>query len=375
MKILLLDLTKQYRDIQKDIDSVVKQVLNSGHFILGENVAKFEEEFARYSGTKYAVGVGNGTDALELSLRALRIARGDGVITTPFTFIATAEAITSSGARPIFVDINLDTYNIDVEGIDRILKHKNRKANVKAIIPVHLYGQACNIEAIVKLAKRYNLKLIEDCAQSAGAEFNGRRVGSFGDCGCFSFFPSKNLGAYGDGGMVVTNNKELAERLQMLRFHGAKDKYHHILKGRNSRLDELQAAILRVKLRHLDKWNLIRRHNASIYSRALAELSSVIRIPAYDDTALRHIYHIYAIRLAKRDDLKDFLKKSGIETGLHYPVPAHLEKVFRYLGYKRGDFPNAERAASEVLSLPMFPELSKRQIFYVVNQIKKWLSV
>src|SRR3989338_6767825 len=304
MKVPFLDLRRQYLAIKKEIDAAIQDVLNSGSFILGENVAKFEEEFAQYCGTKYAIGVANGTDALELALRALEIGRGDEVITTPFTFIATAEAIVAVGAKPIFVDIDLNTYNIYTKKIEKILKKRNKSSKIKAVIPVHLYGQPADMDEIMRISKKYNLKVVEDCAQAVGAEYKGKKVSSFGDCGCFSFFPSKNLGAYGDGGIIVTNKKNIAERLNILRMHGGKDKYHHIIEGRNSRLDELHAAILRVKLKYLDGWNEARRKNAICYNSLFKKngLNDSIILPK-GDPHRNHIYHVYAIRTNRRNDL------------------------------------------------------------------------
>lgn len=375
MKVLLLDLRKQYKRIKKEIDSAIRQVINSGHFIIGENVLKFEEEFAKYCWTEYAVGVANGTEALELALSSLGVGKGDAVITTPFTFIATVEAIVSVGAQPIFVDIDLDTYNIDTDKIEEAIKRGRKKINVKAIIPVHLYGQPCNMDRIMQLARRYNLKVVEDCAQAVGAEFKGKRVGSFGDCGCFSFFPSKNLSTYGDGGIVVTSDKRTAKVLRMLRFHGARDKYHHVIKGKNSRLDELHAAILRVKLKYIDRWNNERRKLASVYDRLFYKnkLNRVLSLPK-EVSGTRHVFHIYAIRIKERDRLNVFLRERGITTLMHYPIPAHLEEVYRYMGYKRGDFPNAEKAASSVLSLPMYPELEPKEVEYVISMIREFCN-
>ncbi len=373
MKVPFLDLRKQYKSIEKEIDTSIKGVLNSGHFILGENVSKLEEEFARYCGTKYAVGVASGTDALELALLALGIGKGDWVITTPFTFIATVEAIVFVGAEPIFVDINPDTCNIDTEQLEKVLAKSSKKLNIKAIMPVHLYGQPCDMNAIMRLARKYKLKVIEDCAQAVGAEYKGKKVGSFGDCGCFSFFPSKNLGTYGDGGIITTDDKKTAEKLRMLRAHGAKDKYHHVIKGKNSRLDELQAAILRVKLRYLDRWNAGRRKIGTFYNRLFSQnrLNDFIIIPK-QFPGHKHVFHVFAVRIKERDKLHVFLREKGITTLMHYPIPIHLEEVYKYFGYKEGDFPNAETAASTVLSLPMYPELRREEIKYVVKMIKQF---
>lgn len=377
MQVPLLDLKKQYHNIKEEINETVQQVLESGSFILGKNTKAFEEEFASFCNVKYAIGVASGTDALELSLRALGIGKGDKVITTPFTFIATTEAVCRAGATPLFADINPETYNIDPE---KIKKHLRRMSSterkvIKAIIPVHLYGQPCNMDSLLQLADDYNLKIVEDCAQAVGSEYKGEKVGSFGDTGCFSFFPTKNLGAYGDGGMIVTNDKEMAGRLMMLRVHGSKDKYHHITFGCNSRLDELQAAILRIKLRHLADWNETRRKNAVIYNKNLNKKSlngNVVLPQEFSET--KHTYHLYTVRVKDRDKLRKFLESRDVRTGVHYPLPLHLQEVYKDLGYKRGDFPQSELISNEVISLPMYPGLDKEEIIYVTDTISDFLK-
>lgn len=368
MHVPLIDLKKQYQAIKKEVNQAIQSVLDSGAFILGENVRLLEEEVPSFIGVKFGVGVASGTDALELPLRALGIKEGDEVITTPFTFIATVEAISLVGAKPVFCDIRLEDYTIDVTEA-----RKKITAKTKAIIPVHLYGHPCRTEELLAFAKEHNLKMIEDCAQAIGSEYQGRKVGSFGDCGAFSFFPSKNLGAYGDGGMVVTNSEELADKIRILRVHGGIDKYHHHFAGRNSRLDELQAAILRVKLKYLNAWNEARRKNAAIYNKLFLKcgLEKKLVLPK-ELPDCKHTYHVYAIRSSQRDNLQEFLKAQGVTTLMHYPIPIHLEKVYKYLGYKKGDFPNAELAASSVLSLPMYPELKESEIKYVIDAIKKF---
>ena len=374
MKVPLLDLRAQYASIKEEIDSAIKKVLDSGIFILGDNVNSFEREFSGYCGAKYGVGVASGTDALELALRALGIGKGDDVITPPFTFIATTEAIVSVGARPVFADIDPTTYNIDPAKIEKILRN-DKKKRIKALIPVHLYGQSCDMDEIMNLAKKYRLKVVEDCCQAIGATYKGKKVGTFGDCGCFSFFPSKNLGAYGDGGIVITSNKSVADKIRTLRFHGAKDKYNHVIEGVNSRLDTIQAAILRVKIKHIDKWNDARRRNASLYSSSLMLHEAKNKcIPPREAEGRRHVYNVYALRAEKRDGLRRFLEDKGVTTGMHYPIALHLEEVYRHLGYKKGDFPLAERLAGEVLSLPMYPELKESQIKYVVSQIYNFIK-
>lgn len=366
MQIPLLGLRKQYANIKQEIDNAIADVLNSGLFILGGNVKALEEEIAKFCGCGFGIGVANGTDALELSLRALGIGSADEVITTPFTFIATAEAISIVGARPVFCDINLDDYAIDVRQIKRKVT-----AKTKAIIPVHLYGQPCDIISLRGVAEEFGLKIVEDCAQAIGAEYAGKPVGSFGDCGCFSFFPSKNLGAYGDGGMVITSNADIAQKLRLLRAHGSNKKYMHNILGRNSRLDELQAAILRVKLKYLPDWNKSRIRYASIYSAGFKKfgLDRDIVLPIQIRDRL-HIYHLYCVRVKDRNALVKHLEAKGVHTAVHYPLGLHLQEVYAHLGYKRGDFPNTELAAEEVLALPLYPEMSEEQIEYVIESIQ-----
>lgn len=390
MSVPLLDLKIQYANIKEEIDTAVKQVLESGNFILGDNVRQLESEIARYCGVKYAAGVASGTDALLLALLALGIGEGDEVITTPFTFIATIEAITKVRARVVFVDIDKKTYNIDSEKIKeyieknclfddktRQLVNSQTRDTVKAIIPVHLYGQACDMDPIMNLAKKHKLYVIEDCAQAIGAEYKGRKVGSLGDIGCFSFFPSKNLGGYGDGGMVITNNEELIKKVKIIRAHGSDKKYHHIIDGYNSRLDELQAAILRVKNRHLDDWTQKRRAIAYKYNELFDSFNKAgkkgIKITTPFELAdSRHVYCLYTIRVQERDKLREYLTAKGIGNAVHYPIPLHLQEVCKKLGYKKGDFPISEQCASEVLSLPLYPELNDEQIKEVFTAITSW---
>ena len=363
MKIPVFDLKRQTQQIKGEINKAVERVLNSGSYILGKEVLAFEEEFAKYCGAKYAVGVASGTDALKIALRACGIKGGDEVVTTPFTFVATSEAIHTVGAKIVFADIDLDSYTIDPQEIEKKMSKKTR-----AMLCVHLYGQPCNMAAITKLARKYKLKLIEDCAQATGAEYKEKKVGTFGDAGCFSFYPTKNLGAYGDGGMLITNNKQIAEKAKMLRVHGSRSKYEHIMHGLNSRLDELQAAILRTKLRYLDKWNEARRENAAYYNRKLSALEEkrfIVRPKEQSKT--KHVYHLYVLRVKKRTALMKFLKSRGIGASYHYPVPLHLQKVYKELGYCRGDFPNAEFAAREIVSFPLYPELKKKEIDFIVS--------
>jgi len=383
-KIEFLDLKKQYKSIKKEVDLAIKRVLESGRFIGGEEVEEFEKEIAKFCGVKYAVSVNSGTDALFLSLKALGIGPGDEVITTPFTFIATAEVIAACGAKPIFVDINPKTFNIDPEKITYKLS-KLSKLKVKAILPVHLFGQMADMPEIMRIARKYKLKVIEDAAQAIGAEINLKsqnsklktkvmKAGSIGDCGCFSFFPSKNLGAYGDGGMVITNNKKLADKIRLLKNHGSspKNKYKNLILGINSRLDAIQAAILRVKLKYLSKWNKKRREKADYYSKNLKGVGDIVTPFIVPNQT--HIFHQYTIRTRKRNELASYLKKQGIPTMIYYPLPLHLQPAFKYLGYKKGDFPESEKAAKEVLSLPIYPELKKEEQDYIIQKIKEFFK-
>lgn len=364
MNISQVDLKAQYGLIKKEINKAILGVLKNCSFILGENVRRFEEEFADFCEAKYAVGVGNGTDALYLAVRACGIRKGDEVITVPNTFIATVEAITLNRAKPVFVDIDPRTFNIDVAKIEKAVTNKT-----KAIIAVHLYGQPVNMVSIMKVAKKYSLKVIEDAAQAHGAAYRGRKVGGLGDVACFSFFPGKNLGAYGDGGAVVTNNREIADQVRKLRNHGRTEKYMHEFEGVNSRLDELQATILRVKLKYLSKWNKARRHCAELYNRYLKNVKG-IKVP-FILSWTTPVYYVYTIRAKERDKIQKGLKEKGIATGIYYPLPLHLQPAYKYLGYKTGDFPETEKMANEILSLPMYPELSKEQIKFVADSIKK----
>ena len=370
MPVPLTDLKAQYESIKEEIDAAIYRVIEQGQFILGPEVEAFEEEMALYCGTRFAVGVASGTDALHLALLACGVKPGDEVITTPFTFIATAGAITRCDAIPVFVDIDPRTYNIDAVQIEPKITPKTR-----AIIPVHLYGQPADMEAVVELGKRYDIRIIEDCAQALGAEYRGKKVGSMGDAGCLSFFPAKNLGAYGDGGMVVTNEQQTAELVGMLRRHGSRVSYYHLLPGFNSRLDALQAAILRVKLKYLDGWNRLRREKALLYTRLLGEIVGV-EPPFVEEHNLTSANY-YTIRLkgshTDRDELRKYLKSEGIATMVYYPLSLHLQQVYGSLGYQPGDFPESEQAQERVLSLPMFPELSEAQIKEVVSQIDKFL--
>ena len=381
MKIPLLDLKAQYAVIKDEVNQAIQRVLESCQFVMGPDVQALEEEIAAFCTTKYAAGVASGTDALTLSLHACGIGEGDEVITTPFTFIATIEAIFKVRAKAVFVDIDVSTYNLDIQQIEDKITDKT-----KAILPVHLYGQMADMDPILTIAKKYELKVIEDMAQSLGAEYKGRKAGSLGDAGCISFFPSKNLGAYGDGGMVVTNDEEIAERVKILRVHGCQKKYYHFIDGYNSRLDTLQAAILRVKLKYLPGWNEKRRQNAYYYNdlfnfffpsppegegrvRGFPSGNSATVTTPFEPEYNKHVYYLYTIRARKRDELQAELKTNGISTAIYYPIPLHLQEVCKPLGYKQGDFPVSEHLSGDIISLPMYPELSPEQIEKIVNLI------
>jgi len=382
LKIPLLDLNRQYKSIKSEIDSSIKEVLNSQYFILGNEVFELERKIADFCGVKYAIGVASGTDAILLSLRALNIGKGDFVVTTPFTFFATAGAIYNVGAIPIFIDIKRDTYNINPDKLYELLNGESfhsKRINIdikriKAIIPVHLYGQIADMDSIMKIAKNFRISIIEDACQAIGAEYYGKKAGSIGDFGCFSFFPTKNLGGYGDGGMITTQNKTLNEILKKLRIHGSDKGYYHSIIGYNSRLDTLQAAILLAKISHLNNWNNKRHEHASHYSERLKDIQN-IETPE-ECNGRKHIFHQYTIRVKKgiRDNLQKFLNEKNIGTKIYYPLPLHLQKCFKYLGYKKGDMPASEKASEEVLSLPIFPELKIDEIDYVCNSIKEFIK-
>ncbi len=369
MHVPFVDLRVQYQALQTEIQKKFEEILASSAFILGTQVQEFEEAFANFCNVRHAIGVANGTDALILALKALGIGPGDEVITAVNTFIATAEAIVHVGATPVFVDCDPHTYNIDVTQIEAKITPRTR-----AIIPVHLYGQPAQMDSILEIAKKYNLYVIEDAAQAHGATYNGQRVGSMGHVACFSFYPGKNLGAYGDAGAVVTNDDEIALTVRKLRNHGGIVKYQHDLVGYNSRLDTLQAAVLLVKLKHLDEWNRQRQKNAQLYNELLSKIPRVITPNVLNGST--HVYHLYVVRIEGnvRDELQHYLKERGIQTGIHYPKPLHLTPALKYLGYQAGDFPVAERYSQEILSLPMYPELTEREITYVVQEIEKFLS-
>jgi len=379
MNVPLLDLKAQYQSIKPEIDVALQEVIASQHFILGPKVKACEEAVARYVQAAHGVGVSSGTDALLIALMAAGIGPGAEVITTPYTFFATAGSIARVGARPVFADIDPVTFNLAPAGVEARITPRT-----KAIMPVHLYGQAADMDPILDLARRHKLAVIEDAAQAIGAEYRGRRVGALGDYGCFSFFPSKNLGCFGDGGMVTTNDPARAEKLAVLRNHGAQPKYYHKIIGGNFRLDALQGAVVLAKLGHLDGWTAARQSNAARYDRLFAAAGLAVPSDSNQQAAIsdqksivlpravmgRHIFNQYVIRVPRRDALQQFLKAQGIGTEIYYPVPMHRQECFAYLGYAAGDFPESERAAAETLALPIFPELTVAQQEYVVDRIK-----
>lgn len=366
MNVPLLDLKVQYKSLKKEILAAVSEVLDSQVCILGPKVAELEQAVAKISDCRFGVGVSSGTDALLAALMALGIGPGDEVVTTPFTFFATAGCVARVGARPVFVDINPRTYNIDPEKIERAIT-----AKTKAIIPVHLYGQMCEMDPIMEIARKHNLYVIEDAAQAISATYKGRTAGSIGTVGCFSFFPSKNLGAAGDGGTIVTNDENLYEKLVMMRAHGARARYYHRYVGGNFRLDALQASVLLVKIPHLNKWSEMRRRNAAMYDNLFSG-SAIVTPWIHEDTV--NIYNQYVIRAPERDGLMEYLKSIGVGCEIYYPIPLHLQECFSDLGYQAGGFPEAERAAKEVIALPIYPELSEDQIHYVGEAVLRWSS-
>jgi dTDP-4-amino-4,6-dideoxygalactose transaminase len=357
----LVGLLEQYQTIKPEIDTAIQNVIGSSAFVGGEEVRRFESEFAAYCETRACVGVGNGTDAIYLTLRAMGIGAGDDVITVAHTFIASSEAISMTGARPVFVDINRDTMLMDPARIEAAITPATR-----AILPVHLYGQPCDMDAIMEIARRHGLKVIEDAAQAHGARWRGRRAGSMGDAACFSFYPGKNLGAFGDAGAVVSEDEDLIEQVRMLANHGRLEKYTHKMEGVNSRLDGLQAAVLRVKLRHLDEWNQRRRQHADFYLETLA--NSDLRMPVIDGNA-ETVWHLFVVRVEDRELFQQRLKQEGIATGIHYPVPLHLQPAYQHRQIALGTLPATEAAALEVVSLPMYPELTTAQLERVMNAI------
>jgi len=363
-RIPFVDLQAQHKPLMEEIDKAVRSVIGTTGFILGPETGNFEKEFAEYFGAKHCVGLGSGTDALYLSLLALEIGKGDEVIVPALTFAASALAITYTGATPVFVDVDEKTYNIDPAKIEKAITPKT-----KALMPVHLYGQPAAMDKILAIAKTHKLFVVEDACQAHGATFQDKKAGTFGDVACFSFYPSKNLGACGDGGALITASDKIDAKIRMLRNYGQPVRYVHKELGFNSRLDSLQAAILRIKLRHLDQWNAGRRQAAAHYNELLK--GAPVTLP-YEAPDAKSVYHLYVVRAARREELRQALGEAGIDTGIHYDTPLHLQECFRYLGYKDGDFPVAEKAAREIVSLPMFPELSKEDVELVARTLKRF---
>jgi len=372
MKVPFLDLSGQYEEIKKDFDAALSELIKRSDFILGKDVAAFEQDFAAYCKKRFAVGVNSGTDALFLGLKSLGIGPGDEVIVPAFTYIATSLAVDFTGATPVFADIKEDSYDIDPQKISAAITRKT-----KAIIPVHLYGHPADMQPILEIAKDSKLKVIEDTAQAHGAQYrmkdgSWRIAGGMGDIGCFSFYPTKNLGAFGDGGMVVTDDEEVYRRLLMLRDYGRRSRYEHVTLGYNSRLDTLQAAVLRAKLPHLDKWNELRRSNACLYNKLLKSAKGVIT--PKEAEGVKHVYHVYGVRVKNRDTVVKELLENGVGVLIHYPIPLHLQEVYRGLGFKKGDFPVAEKVSSEIFSMPMFPHLKEEQISFAAETLGKIAS-
>lgn len=366
IKIPYLDLKAQYNSIKSEIDAAIQKTLENSTFVLGPDVEEFEKEFADFCNTKYAIAVNSGTAALHLALLSLGIREGDEVITAPNSFFATAEAISHCGAKPVFCDIKEETYNINEDLIEEKINDKT-----KAIIPVHLYGNPCDMDKINEIAKKHNLFVIEDSCQAHGAEYKNKRVGSLSDAAAFSFYPGKNLGAYGEGGIIVTNNQEIAEKCKLYRAHGEYPRNTHNFIGYNYRMGGLQGAILRIKLKYLEQWNNERRKKAELYTKLLNDIVITHNIPFYN----KSVFHIYAIRHKNRDKLREFLQSKGISTGIHYEKPIHLQKAYYFLNYKESDFPIAEKVTKEILSLPIYPELTESQIEYVCYAIKEFENI
>ncbi len=365
MKIPLVNLNRQYLSIKKEVDSAIQRVIDDSAFVLGKYTSEFEDNFAQYCGAKYCVGLNSGTDGLRLAFLAAGIEQGDEVITAPNTFIATTEPLGNLGARPVFIDIDPDTQLINTDLIESAITKKT-----KAILPVHLFGQMANMTKIMEIARKHNLKVIEDCAQAHGAEQNGKKAGTIGDIGIYSFYPGKNLGAYGDAGCIITSNMKYAEYVKKSRDHGRINKYDHEYEAYSSRMDGIQAAILSVKLEHLDEWNYNRRKIAIQYNELLPEM--LIKPLAIKGN--RHVYHLYVIKSKNRDKLFQYLKSNYIQAGIHYPIPLHLQKAYSYLDLKEGSFPISEKNAKEIISLPIFPELEENEIQYIVNALQKFFE-
>jgi len=376
MNVPFLDLKVQYKQIEHEVLPMVTEAMTNGAFIGGPQVLGFEKEFAEFCDSKYCAGLNSGTDALRFALMAVGVGPGDEVITVPNTFIATTEAISQVGATPVFVDIDEQTYNMDPQKLNDYLKFRNPQSairnRVRAIIPVHLYGQPADMDPIIEIARKHNIIVIEDACQAHGALYKNRKAGSFGAVGCFSFYPGKNLGAYGEGGAIVTQDEEIASKIRMIRDHGQAKKYFHDMEGYNGRLDAIQAGVLRIKLKRLSNWNHSRHENAKYYNELLSKVDGVT-LPVEADFA-SSVYHLYVILVDDREGLQQFLSDKGIGTGLHYPLPLHLQKAYAHLGYKEGSFPVTESVAKRLISLPMFPELTREQIKYVAESIKEFIN-
>ncbi|TFD95751.1 DegT/DnrJ/EryC1/StrS aminotransferase family protein [Jeotgalibacillus sp. R-1-5s-1] len=369
MNVPMLDLSEQYQTLKPKMMEVLDDVMSSSRFILGDYVKNLEADVAKYSNVAHGIGCGNGSDAIHIALQAGGIGEGDEVITTAFTFFATGGAVARAGATPVYVDIDPVTFNIDPSKIEEAITEKT-----KAIIPVHLYGQMADMNAIKEIADKHNLMVVEDAAQAIGAKHNGKSVGELGTAATYSFFPTKNLGAYGDGGMIVTNHDDIAEKSKVIRVHGSKPKYYHHVLGYNSRLDELQAAVLSVKFPLLDQFSEARRERAAFYTEKLNEVVGDHVTTPVEKDGNYHVFHQYTLRVEKRDELQAFLKENGVATMVYYPMPLHIQPVFKELGYKEGDLPLTEKAAKEAISLPMFPELKEEQQLYVVEKIAEFYS-
>ncbi|OGC05813.1 transcriptional regulator [candidate division WOR-1 bacterium RIFOXYA2_FULL_36_21] len=365
MAVPFFDIKRQISSIRNEIDTAISEVIDNGAFILGPKVKELEDFAAKYIGAKHAIGVASGTDALMLALKALNIKKDAEVITTPFTFVATLDAIEFCGATPVFVDIDPDTFNIDTKKIEAAITKKT-----EVILPVHLYGQPANMEEMLSIAKKYNLKVVEDAAQAIGAKYNNKYVGSLGEVGCFSFFPTKNLGCFGDGGLVTTNSDEIAKMLRILKGHGSTITYHYDFVGHNSRLDSIQAAILLIRFKYLEEWTNKRRENAKLYKELLKDIKE-ISLPK-EDPKIFHVYNQFTIKVEARNELLDFLKSKNIGCAIYYPLSLHLQNAFKSLGFKNGDFPISEKTQESVISLPIFPELTREEIEEVVDGIKKF---
>jgi dTDP-4-amino-4,6-dideoxygalactose transaminase len=370
MPVPFVDLQAQYRSIKAEVDAAIQRVLDTSAFILGLEVEVFEREFAEYVGARECVGVSNGTAALHLALMACGVGAGDEVIVPANTFFATPEAVSAAGATPVFVDCDPVTYNLDPAKMEAAVNERTR-----AVIPVHLYGQPADLDAVTEVAKRHNLIVIEDAAQAHGARYKGRRVGALARAGCFSFYPGKNLGAYGEGGAVVTDDPDVARRVRLLRDHGSEVKYRHEVVGYNLRLEGIQGAVLSVKLKHLDEWNALRRQHAACYREMLGPLEDAGALALPREAAYaEHVYHLFVVQTSARDSMQRFLSGANVQTGIHYPTPAHLQPAYAALGHREGDFPEAERQARRVLSLPMFAELTERQLRYVTHAVEDFCA-